>query len=56
MFLLIELDWDFSIGIDWFKYSKGFRLGFIAIHICTTKFSKFIEACIEVSKEEKQNL
>ncbi len=52
MFLLVEIDKEFSIGIDWFKYSKGFRLGFIGIHVCTVKFSKFIDICVE----EKNNI
>ena len=47
MFLLIEIDKDFSFGIDWYKYSKGVRLGFIAIHVCTVKFSKFVDTCIK---------
>jgi hypothetical protein len=52
MFLLIEIDKQFSLGIDWYKYSKGFRLGFIAIHICTASFSRFIDVCTMDKMEE----
>lgn len=54
MFVLLEIDKDFSWGIDWLKYSKGVRLGFIGIHVCTVRFSKFIEVCVEGAKEESK--
>jgi len=44
MFILIEIDRDSSWGIDWFKYSKGFRLGFFAIHVCTVSSTEFFNA------------
>jgi hypothetical protein len=34
MTIIIEADKNWTIGIDWFKYIKGVRLGFIAIHVC----------------------
>jgi hypothetical protein len=52
MFLLIEIDKSFTVGVDWLKYSKGIRLGFIGIHICTVNFSRFIDACVEGCVEE----
>lgn len=54
MFLLIEIDKDFSVGIDWYEYSKGIRLGFIGIHVCTVKFSKFIDACVQGGIEKNK--
>ena len=33
MTLVIEIDKNWTLGIDNFKYVKGLRLGFIAIHI-----------------------
>lgn len=55
MFLLIEVDKDFSLGIDWGKYIKGFRLGFIAIHVVNVKFTEYLEACVmyKTRKERK---
>ena len=43
MFILIELDWDWTVGIDWYKHSKGIRLGFIAIHIVFVKHTEFVD-------------
>lgn len=42
MFIVIEIDSEFSLGIDWFKNSKGIRLGFLAIHFVPINFNKFI--------------
>ncbi|MCY9760911.1 hypothetical protein M5X06_18685 [Paenibacillus alvei] len=42
MFILIEIDKDWTWGVDWNKKSKGLRLGFIAIHVCTVKHSYFV--------------
>lgn len=42
MFIVIEIDSEFSLGIDWLKNSKGIRLGFLAIHFVPINFNKFI--------------
>lgn len=55
MFLLIEIDKNFTLGIDWYRYSKGIRLGFIGIHICKVNFSKFIDICVQGAIAEKSN-
>lgn len=45
MFLLIEADRKYAgFGIEWMRYTKGVRLGFIAIHIITGhSFEEFLE-------------
>ncbi|WP_407270022.1 hypothetical protein [Radiobacillus sp. PE A8.2] len=43
IFILIEIDKDWTWGIDWGKKSKGVRLGIVAIHICNNKFTHFLE-------------
>ncbi|EJW19163.1 hypothetical protein M5X00_17420 [Paenibacillus alvei] len=42
MFILIEIDRKWTVGIDWYKHTKGIRLGFIAFHVCTVKHSYFV--------------
>lgn len=39
MFILIEIDSDFTVGLEWYKGIKGVRLGFIAIHLVFAKHS-----------------
>ncbi|WP_156456408.1 hypothetical protein [Abyssisolibacter fermentans] len=43
MFIVIEIDNEFTLGIDQSKGMKGIRLGFIAIHIVNLKFETFIK-------------
>lgn len=43
IFILIEIDKDWTWGLDWYKHSKGIRLGFFAIHVCSVKHSEFVE-------------
>ncbi|MGY3716827.1 hypothetical protein ACWE42_15025 [Sutcliffiella cohnii] len=42
MFILIEIDTDWTVGLDWHKNSKGVRLGFVAIHFCNEKHKDFV--------------
>ena len=53
IFILIEIDKDWTWGIDWHKDSKGIRLGFIAIHFCKNKFTHFLEKMSEHYHQEK---
>lgn len=43
MFILIEIDGDWTVGVDWLEHIKGFRVGFIAIHIVFVKHKDFME-------------
>ena len=43
MFILIEIDTYFTLGIDWFQYVKGFRLGFLAIHVVFCPLKDYME-------------
>jgi hypothetical protein len=51
MFVLIEVDKDFSVGIDIGRYLFGLRLGFIGIHIGFVKFTDFLDAANKTSKK-----
>lgn len=42
MFIVIEIDSEFSIGIDKSKNMIGIRLGFVGIHFVWMKFESFI--------------
>lgn len=53
IFILIEIDRDWTFGIDWYKHSKGFRLGFIAIHLVKAKHTEFIEKLSEAYHRKK---
>ena len=44
MVIIIEMDKQWTVGIDNFKYLKGVRLGFIAIHIMFRTFDQLTEA------------
>lgn len=41
IFILIEIDKDWTFGIDWGKRCKGIRLGFLAIHFVNVRFMDF---------------
>lgn len=51
MFIVIEIDSDWTVGIDWSTHSKGLRLGFIAIHFVSIKFRDFI---IQLNKHKEE--
>lgn len=53
MFILIEIDRDWTVGIDWLKNCKGVRFGFIAIHIFNLKHKDFIGMVSESYHQEK---
>ncbi|WEK53274.1 MAG: hypothetical protein P0Y55_11815 [Candidatus Cohnella colombiensis] len=53
MFILIEIDRDWTVGIDWKKNVKGFRLGFIAVHLFIIKHKDFMGAVSENYHQEK---
>lgn len=53
MFILIEIDRDWTVGVDWHKRSWGFRLGFIAIHLCIDKHKDFVGKIADYYAEEK---
>lgn len=44
MFFIIEIDSNWTVGIDIFKNICGIRLGFIAIHIITKTFEEYVES------------
>lgn len=41
--IIIEIDKRFTFGIDWYKYCKGVRLGYVAVHLVFTTLDKFVE-------------
>lgn len=43
MTIIIEIDRQFTVGIDWFKTIKGVRLGFIAVHFVFARLGEFVE-------------
>ncbi|GAK41929.1 hypothetical protein TCA2_4421 [Paenibacillus sp. TCA20] len=53
MFILIELDRDWTVGLDWYKHSKGVRLGYFAIHIVFVKHSEFVNRLAKHYAEER---
>jgi hypothetical protein len=53
MFIVIEFDRSWTVGIDWFKSSKGIRLGFVAIHIVSDTFEGFVGKISEAYHQEK---
>jgi hypothetical protein len=53
MFILIEIDKDWTWGIDWGEYTKGLRLGFVAVHICKHKFTDFIKVLSKHYHQER---
>ena len=53
MFILIEIDKDWTVGIDWYKRTKGVRLGFIAIHFANVRHSDFVDTISEHYHKEK---
>lgn len=55
MFIVIEIDRNWTIGIDWGKKCKGIRLGFIAIHAVNCRFDKFVKVMgKELNKESEE--
>jgi hypothetical protein len=42
MFVVIEIDSSFSLGIDWGKETKGIRLGYLSIQFVPISFNQFI--------------
>lgn len=44
MFIVIEIDKHFTVGVDWLKQCKGIRLGFIAIHFVFVGFDKLVDS------------
>jgi hypothetical protein len=58
MFIVLEIDKHFTLGVDLYKNIIGVRLGFIALHIVLFTFTKWMDATTEVinnkiAKEEK---
>lgn len=53
MFILIEIDRDWTVGVDWYKHSKGIRLGFFAIHIVFVKHDEFVNRLAKHYAEER---
>lgn len=53
VFILIEIDRDWTWGLDWLKHSKGVRLGFIAVHIANVKHTHFVETLSEAYHRKK---
>ncbi len=53
MFITIEIDRNWTLGLDWLKYTKGIRLGFIAIHITFKTFEDFMGHLCESYHQER---
>ena len=55
MTIIVEIDGDWTVGIDWHKYSKGVRMGFIAIHFVFMKHKDFMGRVSEGYHRRKLN-
>lgn len=51
MFIVIEIDKEWTFGIDWNRTNKGIRLGFVAIHIVFCTLEKFVNAFVEAGEK-----
>lgn len=48
MLVFVEIDRRWAgIGVDWLRYIKGMRLGFIAINVVFNSLDVFIQASYE---------
>jgi hypothetical protein len=52
MFIVLEIDKHFTLGIDIYKNIIGVRLGFIALHIVFFTFTKWLDATTEIITNE----
>ncbi|WP_078598607.1 hypothetical protein [Evansella clarkii] len=53
MFILIEIDNDWTVGIDWRKHCKGIRLGYFAIHWFNMKYKDYMGTVSEGYHQER---
>lgn len=60
MTIIIEIDKQWTVGIDWFKYVKGIRFGFVAIHtvnssldVLTESYGNWLDCCEGYDKLRK---
>ena len=41
MLIIIEIDRNWTVGIDWFKNCKGIRLGFLGVHFVSCTLEQY---------------
>jgi hypothetical protein len=44
MVVIIEIDKQWTVGVDWFDKVKGVRLGFAAIHFTQGTFEDILDS------------
>lgn len=56
MFIVIEIDRAWTVGIDRGRYVKGIRLGFVAVHIGFVPYEEFLGRISEYYHQKKMAL
>jgi len=54
MLIIIEIDRNWTVGIDWFKNCKGIRLGFLGVHFVSCTLEQYHDLIIEKQEELKE--